>query len=98
MTAPGLRVTAGGFQRQMPDGQQMPSNVPATAPDRSTSVPLWHKVHVLKASPDVRFQPGLCCKSRKLQGSRFFAKTLSSERPLIRMTSIALPKSPVNFA
>jgi hypothetical protein len=41
---------------------------------------------------------GLCCKSRKLQGSRFFAKTLSSERALIRMTSIALRKSPVNFA
>jgi hypothetical protein len=40
----------------------------------------------------------LCCKNRKLQGSRFFAKTLRSERPLIRMTSIALPKSPVSFA
>ncbi|MET4070537.1 hypothetical protein ABID58_005342 [Bradyrhizobium sp. S3.2.6] len=40
----------------------------------------------------------LCCKSRKLQSSGFFAKTLSSERSLIRMTSIALPKSPVNFA
>jgi hypothetical protein len=38
-----------------------------------------------------------CCKSRKLQGSRFFAKTLS-KRSLIRMTSIALSKSPVNFA
>src|SRR5215468_8356985 len=41
--------------------------------------------------------PRYCCKSRKLQGSRFFAKTLSSERSLIRVTSIALPKSPVNF-
>jgi hypothetical protein len=46
----------------------------------------------------VRFLGDTCCKSRKLQGSRFFAKTLSGERSLIRMTSIALPKSPVNFA
>jgi hypothetical protein len=42
--------------------------------------------------------PRLCCKTRKLQASRFFAKTIRSERPLIRMTLIALPKSPVNFA
>src|SRR5262245_10812751 len=39
-----------------------------------------------------------CCKSRKLQGSKFLAKTLRSERSLIRMTSIVLPWSPVNFA
>src|SRR5262245_59404365 len=40
-----------------------------------------------------------CCKSRRLQGSKkFLAKTLRSERSLIRMTSIALPWSPVNFA
>src|SRR5262245_38201343 len=32
-----------------------------------------------------------CCKSRKLQGSKFLAKTLRSEQSLIRMTSIALP-------
>jgi hypothetical protein len=38
-----------------------------------------------------------CCKSRKLQGHEFFAKTRNGRRSPIRMTSIALPKSPVSL-
>jgi hypothetical protein len=33
---------------------------------------------------------GLCCKSRKLQGHEFFAKTRNGKRSPIRITSIAL--------
>jgi len=40
----------------------------------------------------------LCCKSRKLQGSDFFAKTRNGKQSTIRIISIALPKSPVSFA
>ena len=40
----------------------------------------------------------LCCKSRKLQGSEFFAKTRNGKQSPICITSIALPKSPVSFA
>ena len=40
----------------------------------------------------------LCCKSRKLQGREFFAKTQNGKQSPIRITSIALPKSPVSFA
>src|SRR6187200_1558604 len=40
----------------------------------------------------------LCCKSRKLQGSEFFAKTRNGKQSTIRIISIALPKSPVSFA
>ena len=39
----------------------------------------------------------LCCKSRKLQGYDFFAKTRNGKQSPIRMTSIALPKSPVSL-
>jgi hypothetical protein len=39
----------------------------------------------------------LCCKSRKLQGYEFFAKTQSGKQSLIRITSIALPKSPMSL-
>ena len=41
--------------------------------------------------------PRLCSRNSKVAGS-ILAKTLSGEQSLIRMTSIALPKSPVNFA
>jgi len=41
---------------------------------------------------------GLCCKSRKLQGYGFFAKTQNGKRSPIHMTAIALPKSPVSLA
>ena len=40
----------------------------------------------------------LCCKSRKLQGYEFFAKIQHGQQSPIRITSIALPKSPVSFA
>src|SRR6476620_7199527 len=40
----------------------------------------------------------LCCKSRKLQGSDFFAKTRNGKQSTIRIISIALPTSPVRFA
>src|SRR5215468_12136649 len=40
----------------------------------------------------------LCCKSRKLQGHEFFAKTLTEKKSPIRIASIALPKSPVSLA
>ena len=39
----------------------------------------------------------LCCKSRKLQSSVFFAKTRSRRESLIRIPSIALSKSPVSL-
>jgi hypothetical protein len=39
----------------------------------------------------------LCCKSRKLQGDEFFAKTRSGNQSPIRITSIALPNSPVSL-
>ena len=38
-----------------------------------------------------------CCKSRKLQGHEFSAKTRNGKRSPIRITSIALPKSPVSL-
>jgi hypothetical protein len=42
--------------------------------------------------------PGrLCCKSRKLWGRDFFAKIRNGNHSPIRITSIALPKSPVSF-
>jgi hypothetical protein len=44
-------------------------------------------------SPIGRF----CCKSRKLQGNEFFAKTRSENQPLIRIASVALPKSRVSL-
>jgi hypothetical protein len=40
---------------------------------------------------------GLCCKSRKLQIYKFFAKTQNGKQSPIRITSIALPKSPVSL-
>src|SRR5215813_7934879 len=40
----------------------------------------------------------LCCKSRKLQGHEFFAKTLTEKKSPIRIASIALPKPPVSLA
>ena len=40
----------------------------------------------------------LCCKSRKLQGYELFAKIQHGQQSPIRITSIALPKSPVSFA
>ena len=39
----------------------------------------------------------LCCKSRKLQGDEFFAKIRNGKQSPIRITSIALPKSPVSL-
>src|SRR5229473_191120 len=42
--------------------------------------------------------PGsFCCRSRKLQGDEFFAKTRNGKQSTIRITSIALPKSPVSL-
>src|SRR5712691_6979212 len=38
-----------------------------------------------------------CCRSRKLQGDEFFAKTRNGKQSPIRITSIALPKSPVSL-
>jgi hypothetical protein len=39
----------------------------------------------------------LCCKSRKLQGHEFFAKTRSGKQSPIRTDAIALSKSPVSL-
>ena len=39
----------------------------------------------------------LCCKSRKLQGRRFFREITKREASPFRTTSIALPKSPVSL-
>ena len=39
-----------------------------------------------------------CCKSRKLQGYEFFAKTRNGKQSPIRITSIALPRSPVSLS
>src|SRR5262249_36149989 len=38
-----------------------------------------------------------CCKSRKLQGYEFFAKTRNEKQSPIRIASIALPKSPMGM-
>ena len=69
--------------------------------------------HPAPMPTDVRFAPSsdqniaaprlvamcrLCCKSRKLQGYEFFAKIQHGQQSPIRITSIALPKSPVSFA
>src|SRR5215510_3332162 len=40
----------------------------------------------------------LCCKSRKLKGRKFFAKRRNGNQSPIRITSIALPKSPVSLS
>src|SRR5271156_1418029 len=39
----------------------------------------------------------LCCKSRMLQVCEFFAKTRNGKQSPIRITSTALPKSPVSL-
>ena len=39
----------------------------------------------------------LCCKSRKLQGHEFFAKTRNRKQLPIRIDAIALSKSPVSL-
>jgi|SRR6516165_2346210 len=44
-------------------------------------------------SPNDRF----CCKSRKLRDDQFFAKTGREKQPPIRLTAVALPKSPVSL-
>jgi len=43
--------------------------------------------------------PGItpCCKSRKLQGDEFFAKTRNRKQSPIRIASLALPRSPVSL-
>src|SRR5215813_5373370 len=47
----------------------------------------------------VWLDPGItpCCKSRKLQGHEFFAKTRNGKQSPIRIPSIALSKSPVSL-
>jgi CheY-like chemotaxis protein len=42
-----------------------------------------------------QFSGGLCCKSRKLQGYEFSRKIRKGKQSPIRITSIALPKSPM---
>jgi len=42
--------------------------------------------------------PSIVLQKSKVAGLKIFRENLSSERSLIRMTSIALSKSPVNFA
>jgi hypothetical protein len=44
-----------------------------------------------------RLCPRYCCKTRKLQRHEFFAKRRGGRRLLIRIPSIALPKSPVSL-
>jgi hypothetical protein len=41
---------------------------------------------------------GYCCKSRKLHQSEFLVKPHNARRSMIRITSVALPKSPMSFA
>jgi hypothetical protein len=41
--------------------------------------------------------PRLCCKSRKLQGHDFFAKTRNRKQSPIRIDAVALSKSLVNL-
>jgi hypothetical protein len=50
----------------------------------------WHFSDMANAMTNVRFEGGLCCKSRKLQSRGFFAKTRSGRQSLIRRPSIAL--------
>jgi hypothetical protein len=39
-----------------------------------------------------------CCKSRKLHRSEFLVNSSNATRPTIRITSVALPRSPLNLA
>lgn len=39
-----------------------------------------------------------CCKSRKLHRSKFLVNSSNATRPTIRITLVALPRSPVNLA
>ena len=55
------------------------------------------RIRVLFAAVHRSANGRLCCKSRKLQGDEFFAKTRNGKHSPIRMTSIALPKSPVSL-
>jgi len=47
----------------------------------------------------VWLDPGItpCCKSRKLQGHEFFAKTRNGKQSPIRIDALALSKSPVGL-
>jgi hypothetical protein len=77
-----LRDCAAIFRRKI-DERLLPSLEVISAPELT-----WPK------SPAVA---RLCRKSRKLQGCDFFAKTQSGKQSLIRITSIALPKSPMSL-
>src|SRR5712691_949536 len=56
-----------------------------------------HKADIPACLLFVRFRGGLCCKSRKLQGDEFFAKTRNRKQSPIRIASLALPRSPVSL-
>ena len=60
--------------------------------------PLCSESDQVAAPPRNDAKCRLCCKSRKLQGCEFFAKIQNGKQSPIRITSIALPKSPVSFA
>jgi hypothetical protein len=72
----------------------------ATVPDGGYPAPASQSVSHFKTIRSLGGTAALlrfCCKSRKLQGPEFFAKTRNGKRSLIRMTSIALSKSPVSL-
>jgi hypothetical protein len=59
---------------------------------RGDRVSLFNLLHPLRSGIG-----RLCCKSRKLQSYGFFAKTQSGKQSPIRITSFALPKSPMSL-
>ena len=70
----------------------------AVALARLARCPLFPESDQNDAAQRLSAKCRLCCKSRKLQGSDFFAKTRNGKQSTIRIISIALPKSPVSFA
>src|SRR5262245_57334291 len=64
-------------------------------PRHISTLPKCEKLRLSRTSP---LSSRLCCKSRKLQGHEFFAKTLTEKKSPIRIASIALPKPPVSLA
>jgi hypothetical protein len=74
-----------------------PLRVNHVDPTISTRGPLYPELRTSAGTTGMSQLCRLCCKSRKLQGSKFFAKTQSGRQSLIRITSFALAKSPMSL-
>ncbi len=61
------------------------------------SIAPWPRSHFRSQSDRRPLRPRLCCKSRKLHGHKFFAKTQNGKQSPICTDAIALSKSPVSL-